>query len=198
MSLMMKRTVMPRFLSVKCSLGDKTYNPETCCCYVVSDSLQSHGLQHARLLYPSPSPGTCSNSCLLCQWCHPTISSSVSPFSSCPQSFLASGSVPVNQLFTSGGQCIWASASSSVLPVNIQGWFPLGLTSLISLLSKGLSRVLSNTTIQKHQFCSAQPFFRVSHLYVTTRKTIALTIWTFVSKVMPLLFNMLSRIYGQP
>ena len=153
---MMKRTVMPRFLSVKCSLGNKTYNPDTCCfCYIVSDSLQSHGLQHARLLYPSPSPGTCSNSCLLCQWCHPTISSSVSPFSSCPQSFLASGSFPVNQLFTSGGQCIWASASSSVLPVNIQGSFPLGLTSLISLLSKGLSRVFSSTTVGKYHLVMA-------------------------------------------
>ena len=125
-------------------------------CSVVSDSLQPHGLQQARLPCPSPTPRACSNSCSLSQWCHPTISSSVTPFSSCPQSFLASGSFPVNQLFTSGGQCIWASASSSVLPVNIQGWFPLGLTSLISLLSKGLSRVFSNTTIQKHQFVGAQ------------------------------------------
>ena len=129
---------------------NKTYNPDTCCfCYIVSDSLQSHGLQHARLLYPSPSPGTCSNSCLLCQWCHPTISSSVSPFSSCPQSFLASGSFPVNQLFASGGQSIGASASASVLPVNIQDWFPDRLDLLVV---QGTRKCLLQTTIQKHQF----------------------------------------------
>ena len=117
----------------------------------------------------SPAPGVYSNSCPLTCWCHLTISSSVSPFSSCPQSFLASGSFPVNQLFTSGGQCIWASASSSVLPVNIQGWFPLGLTSLIPLMSKGLSRVFSNTTTQKHQFFSAQPSLW-SNSHIHTRK----------------------------
>ena len=102
----------------------------------------------------SLSPRVCPNSCPLCQWC---LSSSVLPFSSCPQSFLASGSIPVSQLFISGGQSIGASASTSVLPMNIQGWFPLGLTGLISLLSTGLSKAFSSTTVQKHQFFSAQP-----------------------------------------
>ena len=115
----------------------------------------------------------------------------VCPFS-CPQSFPASGYFPMNQLFTSGGQSIGASASASVLPMNIQGWFPLGLTDLISLLSKGLSRIFSNTSL-KVSFLWCSDFFMVqlSHLYVTTGKTIALTIWTFVSKVMSLLLNTL-------
>ena len=112
--------------------------------------------QHTRLPCPSPIPGACSNSCPLSQWCHPTISSSVILFSSCLQSFPASGSFPVSQLFTSGGQSTGASASASVLPMSGQDWFPLGLTDLISLQSKGLSRVFSNTTAQKHQFFSAQ------------------------------------------
>ena len=104
---------------------------------VVSDSVQPHGLKHSRLPCPSQSPGACSNSCPLSWWCHPTISSSVTPFSSCFQSFPASGSFPMSQLFTSGGQSVGASASASVLnSMNIQGWFPLGLTGLISLLSK--------------------------------------------------------------
>ena len=107
---------------------------------VMSDSLQPHGLQHTRLPCPALSPGVCSTSCPLSQWCHPTISSSVIPFSSCPQSFPASGSYPMSQLFASGGQSIGASASASVLPMDIQGWFPLGLTGLSSLLTKGLSR----------------------------------------------------------
>ena len=124
---------------------------------VVPDSLQPHEQQHASLLCPSPSPGVCSNSCPLSQWCHPPSSPSVVPFFSCPQSFPASGSFPISRLFTSGGQSIRASASASVLPMNIQNWFPLGLTSWISLQSKGLSRVFSNTTVQKHQFFSAQP-----------------------------------------
>ena len=115
---------------------------------VMSDSLWPHGLQHARLPCPSPSLGDCSNSCLLSQWCLPTISSSVIPFY-CLQSFPASGSFPVSQFFTSGGQNIGASTSASVLPMNVQDWFPLGLTGLISLQSKGLSRVFSNTTVQK-------------------------------------------------
>ena len=106
---------------------------------VMSNSLWPHGLQHARLPYSSPSPGVCSNSCPLSQWCHPTISSSDAPFSSCPQSFPALGSFPVSQLFPSGGQSTGASAS--VLSVNIQDWFPLGLAGLLSLLSKGLSTV---------------------------------------------------------
>ena len=101
---------------------------------------------------PCPSPGTCSNSCLWSQWCHPTISSSVIPFSSHLQSFPASGAFQMSQLFASGGQSIEVSASASLLPVNIQDWFPLGWTGLISLQSKGLSRVFSNTTVQKHQF----------------------------------------------
>ena len=116
-------------------------------CLVMSHSLWPHGLQHTRLPCPSPSPRACSNSCLLSQWCHPTISSSVVPFSSCLQSFPASGSFLMSWLFTSGGQSIGALASASVFPKNIQDWFPLGLTGLISSQSKGLSRVLSNTTV---------------------------------------------------
>ena len=117
-------------------------------CSVVSDSLWPHGLQHARLPCPSPTPRACSNSCPLSWWYHPTISSPVVPFSPCLQSFPASGSFQMSQLFASGGQSIGASASVSVLPVNIQDWFPLGLTSLISLQSKELSRVFSNITVQ--------------------------------------------------
>ena len=120
------------------------------------DSLQPLGLQHARLPCPSPTPGACSNSCLSSQWCHPTISSSVVPFSSCLQSCPASGSFPVSQFFTSGDQSIGASASASVLPMNTQDWSPLGWTGWISLQSKGLSRVFSRTTIQKHQFFGSQ------------------------------------------
>ena len=118
-------------------------------------SLWLHGLQHAGLPCPSPIPGAYSNSCLSGRWCHPTISSSVIPFSSCLQSFPASGSL-MSQFFKSGGQSIGASASASVLPMNIQDWFPLGLTGLISLQSKGLSRIFSNTTVQKHQFFGTQ------------------------------------------
>ena len=125
-------------------------------CSVMSDSLLPHGLQHARLLCPSPTPRACSNSCPLSQWCHPTISSTVVPFS-CLQSFPASGSFPMNQFFASGGQNIGVSASTLVLPMNIQNWFLLRLTGLISLQSKGLSRVFSNTTVQKHQFFGTQP-----------------------------------------
>ena len=125
-------------------------------CSVVSDSLQTHGLQHKRHPCPLPTHEVYSNSCPLSWWCHPTISSSVIPFSSCPQSFPASGSFPVSQLFASGGQSIGVSASTSVLPMNIQDWFPLGWTDWISLLSKWLSRVFSNTTVQKHQFFGTQ------------------------------------------
>ena len=123
---------------------------------VMSDSLRPHGLQHARLSCPSPTPRAYSNSCPSHQWCHPTISSSVIPFSSHLQSFPASGSFPMGQFFASGGQSIGASASASVLPMNIQDWFPLGLTGLISLQPKGFSRVFSNTTVQKHQFFGTQ------------------------------------------
>ena len=120
------------------------------------NSLWPHGLQHTRLPWPSPSPGVCSNSCSLSQWCHPTISSSVIPFSSCPQSFPASGSFPMSQFFASGGQSIRASASASALPMNIQGWFPLALIGLISLLSKRFSRVFSSATVRKHQLLDPQ------------------------------------------
>ena len=118
---------------------------------IMFDSLQPRGLQHARLTCPSPTPRACSKSCLLRQWCHPTISSSVTHFSCCTQSFLASGSFQMSQFFTSGGQSIGISVSASVLAMNTQDSFPLGWTGWISLLSKGLSRVFSNTTVQKHQ-----------------------------------------------
>ena len=124
---------------------------------VVSDSLRSHGLQHARLTCPPPSPGIFSNSCPLSQWCHPTISSSVFPFSSYLLSFRASRSFPMSWLFASGGWSTSVSASAPVIPMNIQGWFPWGLTGLISLLSKGLSRISSSTTDWKHQFFGTQP-----------------------------------------
>ena len=114
---------------------------------VVSDSLRPHELQHARPPCPSPTPGVHPNPCLWSRWCHPTISSSVIPFSSCPQSFPASGSFPMSQLFASGGQSIGVSASTSVLPIDTQDWSPLGWTGWISLQSKGLSRVFSNTTV---------------------------------------------------
>ena len=122
---------------------------------VVSDSLLPHRQQHARLPCLSPTPRACSDSYPSSQWCHPTISSSVVPFSSFLQSFTALGSFPKSQ-FTSGGQSIGVSASASVFPTNIQDWFPLGLTGLISLQSKGLSRVFFNTTVQKHQSFGAQ------------------------------------------
>ena len=117
---------------------------------VMSDSSKPPRLQHARPPCPSPTPGGHSNSCSLSQWCRATISSSVVPFSSCLQSFPASGPFPVSRFFTSGGQSCGVSASASVLPLNIQDWFPLGLTGWISLQSKGLSRVFSSTTVQKH------------------------------------------------
>ena len=124
-------------------------------CSVMSDFLRPHGLQHTRLSCPSPTPRAYSNSCPSCQWCHPAISSSVVPFS-CPQSLPASGSFPKSQLFASADQSIGVSASASVLPMNMQDWFPLRWTGWISLQSKGLSRVFSNTTVQKHLFFGAQ------------------------------------------
>ena len=181
--------------------GNKNYMNIIFCtiqirCSVLSYSLWPHGLQHARLPCPSQTLRACSNSGLWSRWCHPTISSSVVPFSSCLQSFPAIGPFPVNQFFASGGQSIGVSASASVLPMNIQDWFPLGLTSLISLQSKVLSRVFSNTTVWKHQFFSCSPFFiiQLSHPYVTNGKTIALIRWTLVYKVMALLFDMLSML----
>ena len=132
---------------------------------VVSDSLRPHGLQHRRLLCPSPTPGAYTNSCPSRRWCHPTISSSVIPFSTF-QSFPTSGSSQMSQLFTSGGQSIGFSALTTVLPMNIQDWFPLGLTGWISLQSKRLSRVFSSTTVQKHQFFGAQLFSQSnSHIH---------------------------------
>ena len=122
---------------------------------VMCNSLWPHALQHTRLPYPSPTPGACSNSCPLSQWCHQTISSSVIPFSSCLQTFPASGTFPMSQFFTSGGQSTGTSDSASVLPMKTQDWFPSGLTGLVSLQSKGLSRFFSNTTAQKHQFFGA-------------------------------------------
>ena len=136
---------------------DVTYIQVQFSCSVVSDSLWPHGLKHARPPCLSPTPRFHPNPCPLSQWCHTTISSYVVPFSSCCQSFPASGSFPMSQFFPSGGQSIIVSASASVLPwMKIQDWFPLGLADLISLQSKGLSRVFPNTTVQKHQFFNAQ------------------------------------------
>ena len=126
------------------------------CHSVMSDSLRLHEPQHARPPCPSPTPGVHPNSCPSSRWCHPTISSSVIPFSSCPQSFPASGSFQMNQFFISGGQSIGVSASMSILLMNTQDWSSLGWTGWISLQSKGLSRIFSNTTVQKHQFFGIQ------------------------------------------
>ena len=133
---------------------------------VVSDSLWPRGLQYTRLPCPSPTPRACSNSCPLNWWCHTTISSSVVPFSSCLQSFPAWGSFPMSQFFASGGQRFGVSALASVFPMNIQDWFPIGLTGLISLLSRGFSRDFSSSTGQKHQFVGAQPsLWSNSHIH---------------------------------
>ena len=134
---------------------------------VVSNSLRPHELQHPRPPCPSPTPGVYPNPCPLSWWCHPTISSFVVPFGSCLQSFPASGSFPVCQFFASGGQIIGVSASTSVLPMNTQDWSPLGWTDWISLKSKGLSRVFSNTTVQKHQFFGTQlSLWYNSHIHI--------------------------------
>ena len=150
-------------------------------------TLQPHRLQHARLPCPSPTPGACSNLCPSSQWCHPTISSSVIPFSSRLQSFPESVSFLLSQFFTSDDQSIAVSASASVLPMNIQDWFPLGLISLISLQSKSLLQHHSSKT--SVLWCSAFFIVQISHPFMTTGKIIALTIWTFVSKVMSLLLS---------
>ena len=147
----------------------------------MSYSLQPHELQCTRLPSPWPTPRAFSNSCPSRQ-CHPTISSTVAPFSSWLQTFPASGSFPMSQFFESGGQSIGAEASASVLPMNIQDWSPLGWTGLVSLQFRGLSRVFSSTTVQKHQFFRTQLSEQLSHPYVTTGKTITLTVWTFANK----------------
>ena len=172
----------------------------------MSDFLWPHGLQHARLPCPSPSPGVCSNSCPLSWWCHPTILSSVILFSPCPQSFAASESFPISQFFTSGGQSIGTSTSASALPMNIQGWFPLGLNGLISLMSKETL----HEPLQHHS-SRASVLQALSLLYgptatsvQTTGKIIVLTIQTSVGKFMSLLLHslgsreVLSRFIGLP
>jgi len=155
-----------------------------------------HGPQHTRPPGPSPPPGAYSNSCSSSQWCHPAISSSVVPFSSCLQSFPASGSFQMSQFFESGGQNIGVSPSASVLPMNSQDWFPLGWIAWISLQSKGLSRVFFEYYSSKVSILQHSAFFivQLSHPYMTTGKTIVLARQTFVGKVMSLLFNMLSRL----
>ena len=157
-------------------------------CSVVSNSLWPHGLQHARPPCPSPTPGACSNSCPSCRWCHPIISSFVFPFYSCLQSFPSSGSFPVSHFFTTSGQSIGVSASASVLPMTIQDWFRLGVQGTLKSL---LQHHSSKASILWH---SAFFTIQLSHPYMTTGKTIALTRWTFVGKVIALLFNMLSRL----
>ena len=169
---------------------------EYSCCSVAKSclTLRPHELQHIRFPYPSVTPGACSNSCPLSQWCHPSISSSFTPFSTCPQSFPPSGSFPVSRLFTSGGQSIAASASASVLTMIIRGWCPWELTGLISLQSRdSQENLLENHNSKASVWLSVFFMVHVSHLYLTTGQTIALTIPTFVSKVMSLLFNMLPR-----
>jgi len=161
----------------------------------VSYALWPHGLQQGRLPCPSWSPRVCWNSCSLSWWCYLTISFPAPPISFCLRPFLASGSFPLSWLFISGGQRIGASASALVLPVNIQGWFLLGLICLIPLQCKGLS----SWTSPAPQFKSISSwgfshlYVQLSHPYMTTGKTVALTLWTFVSKAMSLLFNTLSR-----
>ena len=161
----------------------------------MSDSLSPHGLQCATLLCPPLSPQICANSCPLSWWCCLSIQSSASPFSFRLQSFPASGSFQMSWLFASGGQSIRALVSATVLSMNNQGWFPLGLILdwFYLLAVQDLSGVFSNTTVSKHQFFSTQPSLWSNSLHMTTGKTIDLTQWTFVSKVISLLFNTVSR-----
>ena len=162
---------------------------------VMSNPLQLHGEQHARPPCPSPSLEVCPSLCPLHQWCQPAISSSDALFSFCPQSFPESGAFPTSQLFASDDQNTGASASASVLPMSIQGWFPLRLTGLIALLSKGFPGVLSSTTVQRHQFFDSLPSLQSSsHNPTWPLGRLALPIWTFVSRVIYLLFNTLSRL----
>ena len=165
-------------------------------CSVMSDSLWPHESQHARPPCPSPTPGVHSNSCPSSQWCHPAISSSVIPFSSCPQCFPASRSFQMSQLFASGGQSIGVSASTSVLPMNTQDWSPLGWTCLDLPAVPGTLKSLLQHHSSKASilWCSAYFIVQLSHAYMTIGKTITLTRWTFVGKVMSLPFNMLSRL----
>ena len=159
----------------------------------MSDSLQPHGLQHARPPCPSPTPGVYSNSSPLSRWYQPAISSSVVPFSSCPQSFPASGSFQMSQFFTSGGQSTGVSAS--VLPKKSQGWSLSEWTGWISWQSKTLKSLLQHHSSKAWILCHSASFIvQLSHPYMTTGKAIALTRWTFVGKVLSLLFNMLSRL----
>ena len=162
----------------------------------MSDSLQPYGLQHTRPPCPSPTPGAYSNSCPLSWWCHPTISSSVVPFSSHLQSFPASGSFPMSQFFPSGGQNIGVSASTLVLPMNIQDLFPLKMDWLHLLAVQGTLKSLLQHHSSKISILQHSAFFivQLSHPYMTAGKTKALTGWTFVGKVMSLLFNKLSRL----
>ena len=170
------------------------YNSVQFSCSVVSDSLRPHESQNAMSPCPSPAPRFHPNSCPSSRWCHPTILFSVIHFS-CPQSFPASGSFQMSQLFASGGQSIGVSASTSFLPMNTKDWSPLGWTGWISLQSKGLSSLLQHHS-SKASILWRSAFFivQLSHPYMITGKTIALTRWTFVDKVMCLLFNMLSRL----
>ena len=163
---------------------------------VVSDSLRPHEPQHARPPCPSPTPGVYSNSCPSSWWCHPTIPSSDVPFSSCPQSFPASGSFQMSQLFASGSQSTGASVSVSVLPMNTQNWSPVEWTGWISLQILGTLKSRLQHHSSKASILWRSVFFTVqfSHPYMTTGKAIALTRWTFVGKVMSLLLNMLSRL----
>ena len=161
----------------------------------MSDSFRPQGVQHARAPCPSPTPRVYSNSCPLNWWCHPTISSSGIPFSSCLQSFPESGSFPMSHFFSSGGQSNGVSASALGLPMNIQDWSPLGWTGWISLQSKGLLRVFSNTTVQKHQFFGTQPSIWFNcHIHIWYWKNHSFDLMDISWQVMSLLFNMLSRL----
>ena len=169
----------------------ESWTPKNWCFWTVNfwtvgedHSWESHGLQHSRLPCPSPTPGAYSYLCPSSWWCHPTISSSVIPFSSCPQIFPASGFFLMSQLFTSGSQSIGVSASASVLPMNTQDWSPLGWTGWISLQSKGLSAVFSNTTVQKHQFFSAQNSIKSNshiHTWLLEKPQLSLD-WSLLAK----------------
>ena len=160
----------------------------------MSDSLRPHELQHARPPCPPPTPGVYPNSCPLSWWCYPTISSSVIPFSSCPQSFPSSGFFQMSQFFTSDGQTIGVLTSTSVLPMNTQDWFPLGWLDLLAV--QGTLKSLLQHHSSKASILQQSLLFicQLSHPYMTTGKTLALTRQTFVEKVMSLLFNMLSRL----